>query len=228
MTRSRAARLGPRRTCPCTTSTADQQRTFANLEEDVETEDAWEIASRRVSVISRRPSNHSIRLPRDDGAVRPSANDVQVPEGAPSSSVGFGTGAASVDELLAGNGSDNADSAANSEAGHTAEAGVNPAAIPIPTSSSASAAASGEGSRRASSEVEEPETAMVSDLQTPRNDYFLSSFSPMALAQAQGPPQTAAQHLGEPSMHQQLERAEQEVEGQVPVPVPEAPHPPPA
>ncbi|EAL19643.1 hypothetical protein CNBG2710 [Cryptococcus deneoformans B-3501A] len=35
-------------------------RTFANLEEDVETEDAWEIASRRASVISRRPSNHSI------------------------------------------------------------------------------------------------------------------------------------------------------------------------
>lgn len=38
----------------------DIQRTFANLEEDVETEDAWEIASRRASVISRRPSNHSI------------------------------------------------------------------------------------------------------------------------------------------------------------------------
>lgn len=39
---------------------SDIQRTFANLEEDVETEDAWEIASRRASVISRRPSNHSI------------------------------------------------------------------------------------------------------------------------------------------------------------------------
>lgn len=39
-------------------------RTFANLEEDVETEDAWEIASRRASIISvsRRPSNHSLRL----------------------------------------------------------------------------------------------------------------------------------------------------------------------
>ncbi|ADV23570.1 Cytoplasm protein, putative [Cryptococcus gattii WM276] len=35
-------------------------RTFANLEDDVETEDAWEIASRRASVISRRASNHSI------------------------------------------------------------------------------------------------------------------------------------------------------------------------
>ncbi|WVN86259.1 uncharacterized protein L203_101421 [Cryptococcus depauperatus CBS 7841] len=36
-------------------------RTFANLEEDVETEDAWEIASRRASIISRRPSNHSLK-----------------------------------------------------------------------------------------------------------------------------------------------------------------------
>lgn len=30
------------------------------MEDDVETEDAWEIASRRASVISRRASNHSI------------------------------------------------------------------------------------------------------------------------------------------------------------------------
>jgi hypothetical protein len=40
----------------------------------------------------------------------------------------------------------------------------------------------------------------MDDLQTPRNEYFLSSFSPMAMAAAQA---------GEPSMHQRLEEAEQ-------------------
>lgn len=39
---------------------ADVQRTFANLEEDVETEDAWELASRRASNISRHTSLHSV------------------------------------------------------------------------------------------------------------------------------------------------------------------------
>ena len=75
---------------------ADDQRTFANLEEDVETEDAWEIASRRASVISRRPSNHSIRLPHvESSQPRPSP-------GEPSTGIGFGDGSRSVDELLAG------------------------------------------------------------------------------------------------------------------------------
>ena len=69
------------------------QRTFANLEEDVETEDAWEIASRRASVISRRPSHHSIRFPYHTDAAA----------GAHSGSgIGFGAAAASVDELLGG------------------------------------------------------------------------------------------------------------------------------
>jgi len=69
------------------------QRTFANLEEDVETEDAWEIASRRASIISRRPSNHSIRFPYLNEAPA----DVQS-----STNIGFGLASASVDELLGG------------------------------------------------------------------------------------------------------------------------------
>ncbi|KAL1405807.1 hypothetical protein Q8F55_007484 [Vanrija albida] len=77
-------------------------RTFANLEEDVETEDAWEIASRRASVISRRNSNHSIRLPpAPDGA----APHPPTSEGEPSTGVGFGEASASIDELLAGSSS---------------------------------------------------------------------------------------------------------------------------
>lgn len=50
-----------------TRSKADLQRTFANLEEDVETEDAWEMASRRASVLSRKASNHSLRVPAPEG-----------------------------------------------------------------------------------------------------------------------------------------------------------------
>ncbi len=69
----------------------DVQRTFANLEEDVETEDAWEIASRRASIISRRPSNHSIRFPH----MKEMPSDSQSSIG-----IGFGPAAASVDELL--------------------------------------------------------------------------------------------------------------------------------
>ncbi|RXK35554.1 hypothetical protein M231_07186 [Tremella mesenterica] len=46
-------------------------RTFANLEEDVEAEDAWENASRRASVISRRLSNHSARLSAPQDPVPP-------------------------------------------------------------------------------------------------------------------------------------------------------------
>lgn len=79
-------------------SETDIQRTFANLEEDVETEDAWEIASRRVSVISRRNSNHSIRLPHQNDT--PSSQPVSAP-GEPSTGVGFGDMTASIDELLA-------------------------------------------------------------------------------------------------------------------------------
>lgn len=66
----------------------------------METEDAWEIASRRVSVISRKPSNHSIKLPpQSDPAEAPAP---AVP-GQPSIEVQFGDGTASVDDLLAGN-----------------------------------------------------------------------------------------------------------------------------
>ncbi|WVW85368.1 hypothetical protein I302_107406 [Kwoniella bestiolae CBS 10118] len=71
-------------------------RTFANLEEDVETEDAWEIASRRASIISRRPSNHSIRIPNSSSQVEPSG-----PTGEPSTNIGLGgTSTASVNDLL--------------------------------------------------------------------------------------------------------------------------------
>ncbi|KAK8854586.1 hypothetical protein IAR55_003325 [Kwoniella newhampshirensis] len=77
-------------------------RTFANLEEDVEIE---EIASRRASIISRRPSNHSIRLPTSsDNPSSPVSADVSA-SGQPSTSIGLagvGNGSASVDELLAG------------------------------------------------------------------------------------------------------------------------------
>ncbi|ORY29663.1 hypothetical protein BCR39DRAFT_558997 [Naematelia encephala] len=76
-------------------------RTFANLEEDVETEDAWEIASRRASVISRRPSNHSIRLPPTSDQPPPHPGS-QASPGEPSTGVGFGAASRSVDELLAG------------------------------------------------------------------------------------------------------------------------------
>ncbi|WVF67602.1 hypothetical protein IAT40_002360 [Kwoniella sp. CBS 6097] len=80
-------------------------RTFANLEEDVETEDAWEIASRRASIISRKPSNHSIRLPtssQSDPVAVPSS-PAAGPDGQPSTGIGLGVSgaAASVDELLA-------------------------------------------------------------------------------------------------------------------------------
>ncbi|WVQ68502.1 uncharacterized protein L199_006710 [Kwoniella botswanensis] len=75
-------------------------RTFANLEEDVETEDAWEIASRRASIISRKPSNHSIRLPNAS-----SQNEAQLspsgPSGEPSTNIGLGgASSASVNDLL--------------------------------------------------------------------------------------------------------------------------------
>jgi hypothetical protein len=58
---------------------ADSQRTFANLEEDVETEDAWEMASRRASVLSRKASNHSLRVPAPETIPSPSAAMEEVP-----------------------------------------------------------------------------------------------------------------------------------------------------
>ncbi|WWD19279.1 hypothetical protein CI109_103737 [Kwoniella shandongensis] len=77
-------------------------RTFANLEEDVEIE---EIASRRASIISRRPSNHSIRLPTSsDNPSSPTSANATAP-GQPSTSIslaGAGEGSASVDQLLNG------------------------------------------------------------------------------------------------------------------------------
>ncbi|WVQ95178.1 hypothetical protein IAU59_002272 [Kwoniella sp. CBS 9459] len=78
-------------------------RTFANLEEDVETEDAWEIASRRASIISRKPSNHSIRLPTTSQSDPVPSSPAAGPSGQPSTGIGLGVSgaAASVDELLA-------------------------------------------------------------------------------------------------------------------------------
>ncbi|OCF32651.1 hypothetical protein I316_05572 [Kwoniella heveanensis BCC8398] len=78
-------------------------RTFANLEEDVETEDAWEIASRRASIISRKPSNHSIRLPSASQADPAPSSPGAGPSGQPSTGISLGVSgaAASVDELLA-------------------------------------------------------------------------------------------------------------------------------
>ncbi|WWC71343.1 uncharacterized protein I206_105297 [Kwoniella pini CBS 10737] len=75
-------------------------RTFANLEEDVETEDAWEIASRRASIISRKPSNHSIRLPSSTADAGPSSSP-SAPNGQPSTNIGLGgANSASVTDLL--------------------------------------------------------------------------------------------------------------------------------
>ena len=66
----------------------------------METEDAWEIASRRASIISRRPSNHSTRLPPTTDSPAPPGADAVA--GRPSTGTGFGASSASVDELLAG------------------------------------------------------------------------------------------------------------------------------
>nr|XP_019006522.1 uncharacterized protein I203_00111 [Kwoniella mangroviensis CBS 8507]OCF69983.1 hypothetical protein I203_00111 [Kwoniella mangroviensis CBS 8507] len=75
-------------------------RTFANLEEDVETEDAWEIASRRASIISRKPSNHSIRLPNASSQNEPQQSP-SGPSGEPSTNIGLGgASSASVNDLL--------------------------------------------------------------------------------------------------------------------------------
>lgn len=82
----------------------DVQRTFANLEEDVETEDAWEVASRRASVLSRRPSNHSIRVPTN--TEQPEASTTT---GEPSTEIGIGAAARSVEQLLAGDGASMSD-----------------------------------------------------------------------------------------------------------------------
>lgn len=82
------------------------QRTFANLDEDVETEDAWEIASRRASVLSRKASNHSLRIPSSDAlAAEPvpplPVNDASASAAAPAvagagTEINAGTGAVSV------------------------------------------------------------------------------------------------------------------------------------
>lgn len=93
----------------CIQSSYLPQRTFANLEEDVETEDAWEIASRRASVISRRPSGHSIRI-------HPSSERANEPVvGEPSTAIGLGGTPASLNELLAGNGEDEGSGTNDSE-----------------------------------------------------------------------------------------------------------------
>ncbi|ORX38295.1 hypothetical protein BD324DRAFT_347823 [Kockovaella imperatae] len=89
-------------------------RTFANLEEDVEMEDAWEIASRRASVISRRPSNHSIRLPHPaDDAPHQTASSPM--EGQPSTGIVIDGQDTNVEQLLSGGPNDEEDDNADVE-----------------------------------------------------------------------------------------------------------------
>lgn len=63
----------------------------------METEDAWEIASRRASVISRRPSNHSLRI-NPTSPTSPTENLAP----ALASQIALGDSAASVEDLLGG------------------------------------------------------------------------------------------------------------------------------
>jgi len=181
---------------------ADSQRTFANLEEDVETEDAWEIASRRASVISRRPSNHSIRLPptSDRAPAHPGAD---APDGEPSTVVGFGDTGASIDDLLAGDsGSNSSQSAAmaNSTTLHhplppallrqmTAvqaddevdmpQTGYSGAASTLYTdSSSGQNTSTGTIDARAIPSFAVDPFSSAADVQTPMNDTFLSTLAP--------------------------------------------------
>jgi len=75
------------------------QRTFANLDEDVETEDAWEVASRRQSIISRRDSNHSLRVA---AAAQPPPEITTTGTSEPNTSILNGdVSTHSIDELLA-------------------------------------------------------------------------------------------------------------------------------
>ncbi|TXT08855.1 hypothetical protein VHUM_02983 [Vanrija humicola] len=135
-------------------------RTFANLEEDVETEDAWEIASRRASVISRRNSNHSIRLPpAPDGA----APHPPTTEGEPSTGVGFGDASASIDDLLAGS----SDRSSQDVATPAVEDADSRPALQRQTT------AVGESTQRNSAAP----SNIASLQQTPMNDYFLSSLA---------------------------------------------------
>lgn len=65
------------------------------MDEDVETEDAWELASRRASILSRKPSNHSIRIPSSDAL-----GEMVQPEQDAGTGVDVGNGSASVEDLL--------------------------------------------------------------------------------------------------------------------------------
>lgn len=65
------------------------------MDEDVETEDAWELASRRASILSRKPSNHSIRIASSDAL-----GDIAPPEQEAGTGLNIGNGTASVEDLL--------------------------------------------------------------------------------------------------------------------------------
>ena len=155
---------------------ADVKRTFANLEEDVETEDAWEIASRRASVISRRPSNHSIRLPQN--ADRASVH------GQSSTAIGMDGHSASVDDLFAGEDDSNSSESAVMTNSATLHHPLPPAMLRQMTAVQGDdevdmpqTGAYGSEARSIPLLAADPFGSM-SEVQTPMNDTFLSTLAP--------------------------------------------------
>jgi len=196
----------------------------------VETEDAWEVASRRASVLSRKPSNHSIRLPPTTDRAPPHPGS-DAPNGQPSTSVGFGPAGASVDELLA---ADNASSSSESaalagsatlhrqttavqdtsahvagdvdmpEAVHEADESGDQGTLTAHTNPFLVPSRSGAQPRSIPVPPVDPFAGPMSDAQTPMNDTFLSTLAP--------------------SVHQRLDLADQIAEvGRAASPLPEDP-----
>ncbi|WVQ79686.1 hypothetical protein IAT38_001786 [Cryptococcus sp. DSM 104549] len=122
-------------------------RTFANLEEDVETEDAWEIASRRASVKSRRPSNHSIILAQQGqptSAEPPVAAAGQGPT--PGTALELGGGAtASVEDLLPAPAAPSDEASGSAPAQHPERPGTNGEGSALARQYTAVAPVSGQG-----------------------------------------------------------------------------------
>lgn len=173
------------------------------MEEDVETEDAWEIASRRASVISRKPSNHSIRLPPATDRA-PAHPGVDAPNGQPSTVVGFGASTASIDDLLAG-GSDGNSSESAAMANSTISLQPHPPALQrqataVQGDDEVYTPQTGVSGGAASTLCDDPSSAPVTstsavesrvipsasidpfgsmaEVQTPMNDTFLSTLAP--------------------------------------------------
>lgn len=140
----------------------------------------------------------------------------------PSSSVGFGQSTASIDQLLAAGSESTSEEGANTEEAPSRGEAVDAAdadgidglatqfanGMPIGSRSasrSASAGASRDRSQdqsRRSSAADPMETAALPmDMQTPRNEYFLSSLAPAASS-------ALVPVDGMPGMHQQLDLAE--------------------